>query len=320
MLRTLGFLFLLLAIAPIWAQQQPPADADIASLLRSLSSNTPSGNPPAGEQLAERFSTAPLAEIEASLPTLITLSESADDHTRFGSIVALFGLGSRQATDPPGAIDTTGIKLLVPYISRLAPRLSDPATSGIAAYVFNSLAMLHPVPQEIFPALNQVLNDPASTMPGPSSIRADASARNPFGPSVVFILLSAGATYHNDPVTHITEGQSSPEAQAAILKFLHRPDQTCSSLANTIHNMAIAQPQNPELNADLLRFLDSPDPTVRMELVHNLTRLTFPAKDFEVAKARLTKMSFDISTSPEFRTEIAKILPCWTNDRHHLCN
>jgi hypothetical protein len=314
--RNLGLLFIILALTQAWAQQ-PAAGTDIASLVKSLSSSAPSGDPPAGMQLAEKFSTAPLAEIEASLPALITLSESGDDNTRFGSMIALFGLGGRRTTDPPGAIDTAGIRLLVPYISRLAPRLSDPATSGIAAYVFNSLAMLHPVPQEIFPTLSQILNDSASTKSRPST---DASTRNAFGPSVVFILLSAGATYYSDPATHITEGRSSPEAQAAILKFLHRPDQTSSSLADTIHNMAIAQPQNPELNADLLRFLDSSDPAVRMALVSNLTRFTFPTKDFEVAKARLMKMSSDTSTSPEFRVEAVKILPCWTNDRHHLCN
>jgi hypothetical protein len=66
----------------------------------------------------------------------------------------------------------------------------------------------------------------------------------------VGILLVAGASFYADPVTHITEGSDTEEVQQAILRFLHRSDQTSRTIAATIRTIALAQPQNPNLNDD----------------------------------------------------------------------
>ena len=139
------------------------------------------------------------------------------------------------------------------------------------------------------------------------------------GAGVAGILLNAGASFHLDPVTHITEGSDTEEVQQAILRFLRRPDQTFQSIAQTIRIIALAQPQNPNLNDDLLRFLDSEDPMVRMELLRNLTRLTFSQTAFTSAKAHIAQMISGPSTSNEFRTTASAILLCWDNNRHHPC-
>lgn len=139
------------------------------------------------------------------------------------------------------------------------------------------------------------------------------------GAGVAGILLNAGASFHLDPVTHITEGSDTEEVQQAILRFLRRPDQTFQSIAQTIRIIALAQPQNPSLNDDLLRFLDSDDSMLRMELLRNLTRLTFSQTASTSAKAHIAQMISGTSTSNEFRTTANAILLCWDNNRHHPC-
>ena len=135
------------------------------------------------------------------------------------------------------------------------------------------------------------------------------------GPTTVYALLPANATLEVDPITHKPHAQSAPDVQAAVLRFLHRPDQTSQSLAETIHNIALARLTNPEFNADLLRFLDYPDETVRFALVTDLNRFTFPPSAVPAIKSRLALLASDPSASPELRAEAARILPCWNDDR-----
>jgi hypothetical protein len=192
----------------------------------------------------------------------------------------------------------------------------------VSYFVLNNLASIRPASADLSRVLLQALEDPRSTKPLPSSKNAP---NNPHptevyvGAGAVGILLVAGASFHLDPVTQITEGSDTEEVQQAILRFLHRPDQTSRSIAETIRTIALAQPQNPNLNDDLLRFLDSEDPAVRMELLRNLTRLTFSQTAFTSAKAHVAQMASEPSTTTEFRTTASAILLCWDNNRHHPC-
>jgi hypothetical protein len=163
--------------------------------------------------------------------------------------------------------------------------------------------------------LIRALDDPKSTQPLP--LPKDTQNKISAGPGIAAILLIAGASYHADPVTHITEGSSLPEAQQAVRRFLHRSDQTATSIAHTIRTIAIAQPQNPELNDDLVRFLDSSEPVVRMALLTNLPRITFSPATFAASKTHLVQLASDPSASSEFRTAANTIIACWDNDRHH---
>jgi hypothetical protein len=146
--------------------------------------------------------------------------------------------------------------------------------------------------------LIRALDDPKSTQPLPS----------PKDPE---------DKIYADPVTHISEGSSMPEAQQAVRRFLHRSDQTATSIAQTIRTIALAQPQNPELNDDLVRFLDSSEPVVRMALLTNLPRITFSPATFAATKTHLVQLASDPSASSEFRTAANTIIACWDNDRHH---
>jgi hypothetical protein len=58
---------------------------------------------------------------------------------------------------------------------------------------------------------------------------------------------------------------------------------------------------------------------VRMELLRNLTRLTFSQTAFTSAKAHIAQMVSEPSTSTEFRTTASAILLYWDNNRHHPC-
>jgi hypothetical protein len=298
--------------------QAASASTDLASLIRNLPAEAAQAKDPSPvEPLADRLAEAPLQEVEANLPALIALTESSNDRTRSFAELSLLGVEGMAGKSPH--FDSERIKLLSPYAARLIPHLFDPSTLGATVILLSNLASVRPLPPDLLRLLTNALADPRSTQPLPLPPSQLPRPKMIVGPAIVDILLRAGATFHLDSTTHITEGSDSAEVQQAILRFLRRPDQTDSSIGQTIHVMALAQPQNPKLNADLLRFLDSKDPTVQMEMLRNLTRLTFTPADFANAKAHLSNMVSDPATSSEFRTVANTILPCWDNNRHHLC-
>lgn len=309
--------YLGMSVAAFQSAATPP---DLASLIRALPTAAKLNDPTTIVNLSKALGDVPLKTVETALPALIDLTESPESRTRFHAVVSLIGLEGVDANPP--RFDTERLRLLLPYVPRLAPRLFDPATAGACYLVFNSLAHIRPVSPDLSRVLLQALDDPRSTRPLPPLKDVQNSlppTEDSMGAGIVAALLSAGASFHLDPVTHITEGSDTEEVQQAILRFLHRPDQTSRTIAETIRTIALAQPQNPNLNDDLLRFLDSDDPAVRMELLRNLTRLSFSQAAFASAKAQVAQMVSDPSTSNEFRTTASAILLCWDNNRHHSC-
>jgi hypothetical protein len=135
------------------------------------------------------------------------------------------------------------------------------------------------------------------------------------GPQIVYALIPANATVQVDPITRERIVKTDPDVQAAILRFLHRPDQTSQSLSETIDRIVVAGLTDPDFNAQLLSFLDYPDDAVRITLVGDLNRLTFPSSSVPTIQARLTQLASDPAASSQLRAEAARILPCWGKDR-----
>ncbi len=204
---------------------------------------------------------------------------------------------------------------MIPYLSRLEPRLTDAAAScrALSLMLFEALAAIRPAPPELIEAGLSALKSSQSTRP----TAGESSPGPSLGAQMLWVLLPAGAEFHVDPATHITEGRDSEEVQAAVIEFLRRSDQTTESLSESIRALALAQPQNPAVNADLLRLLDSPDVEVQKALLQNLPKLTLPPKEFERARSRVKAMSADSNTPEDLRRMASELLPCWSNDRHH---
>lgn len=295
------------------SSQAPSQSPDLALLIGDLPAAAHRNDMMAAVSLSEHLMSAPIEQVQADLPALIVHTESTEGPVRSLAVLSLIGLeGIRE--NKPTPIDTERLNLLAPYIPRLAPRLLDPTTAPTALILFDALSLIRPVPDQLSRILIQTLDAPGSTQP----IKRDSGDMIlSFG--IVRAVVDVGATYHSDPATHITEGTDSPEVRTAILRFLHRPDQTPQSLAETIRCLAHSQPQNPDVNADLLRFLDSADPTIRMELVHDLPSLTLQQTDFSAAKEKLARIAADPSAPSELSGAANSILPCWNNNRHHPC-
>jgi hypothetical protein len=269
---------------------------------------------------------ASLAEIKQALPTLVALTESPDPQLRGKALLVLYGLASRRKAGLPEnrrEPDISADKLIVPYLPRLAPRLTDSATPArnMSLLLFQAFTVIHPAPQELLTITLSVLQDPRSTQQTPDTTQGSVGGKAPsIGPQILWVLLPIGATYSVDPATGITEGRDSPEVRQAIIDFLRRPDQTTESTSESIRALAMAQPQNPDVNGELLHLLGSPDPEVQMALLRNLARLTLTPEAFASARAQVARLANDPAKSTDVQGLAKAILPCWNNDRHKgLC-
>lgn len=253
---------------------------------------------------------ATMVEIKQTVPELVALTESPNPQLRGDALLVLLAIAGRQKPGLPEnrrVIDDSAGEAIVPYITRLKPRLMDSETAniGLSFTLFRALAFT--ASPELIKAAIEVLQFPQST-------RATA-----IGPQMLWVLLPAGATFYIDPTTNITEGRDSAEVQEAIIAFLDRPDQTSESLSECIRALALAQPQNPTVNAHLLPSLDSPDIAVRKALLRHITSLTLYPEDFVSARARVMTMASDPASPIDLQRIAKSILPCWSNDRHREC-
>ena len=163
-----------------------------------------------------------------------------------------------------------------------------------------------------------MLQDPQSTQATLDTTRKSPAGKAPsIGPQMLWVLLSADATFHRDPVTNIPEGKDTPEVQQAIVTFLRRPDQTAESLSETVRALALAQVQNPPVNAELSRLLDSTDPIVQRAILSHIATLTLTPEDFASAHTRVTQLASSAATPIEIQKLAKTLLTCWSNDRHY---
>jgi len=314
--------------------QRPAPTTDLATLLREIPQYADPSDPLLLAQIVERLQNAPLAEVQANLPTLMSLTECSKEEIRSLALLSLVNLGfTNQGSQsipaigpnpiPDIAQDGAAVELLVPYIPELLGLLDKgtPSDRALSFSVVQEISHLKPVPPALISGVIQLLSERQSTMPLPTvedQLKQGTPPDGPsLGPQLLWILLPAGATYYHDPATHVTEGWDSPEVQEAVLQFLNREDQTPESMASSIRALALALAQNPKVNAALVKQLDSGSAEVQLVLVEQLPKIALTSDAFVVGRARVAVLKDDPSTTAEVRAAAAKILPCWTNDRHH---
>jgi len=314
--------FLVGAMGNALAQSGTQSQTLTASILE-LESGRSSKDPQWAAALDASSASASPEEIRQVFPRLVALTESPNARIRESAIVLIYSFTAREKGGlPDREQNLANARLLIPYISRLAPRLNDSSTPvrSLTLLLFASLALIRPMPPDLLTVSLNALQDPTSTQQGSDTNKIFNGKAPSIGPQVLWVLLPAGATFFSDPATGITEGRDSLEVRQAIIAFLRRPDQTTESLSESFRALAVAQPQNPDINAELLRFLDSPDPLIQAALLRSISRLTLTPQDFVAAKARVTKLAADPATSADVKQLATAILPCWKNDRHSgLC-
>ncbi len=310
------------------AQNKSPAP-DFASLVQQIKAQSALPAPGNFDALDRSVQAEPLSVLERQIPAVLDLADSADPPTRFLALDVLFDLENRKA--PNGhSIDLAARAMLVPYIARIAPKLHDPdpPTSAMAFEVLQGLSIRRPAPPELLSVLLEELRRPDATTsieppPGQGADAPHSPIKGPvpaLGPEVLFILLPVDATFFRDAATGITEGRNSPEVQAAIIDFIGRKDQTPASLAETMRAISLAQPQNTEVNAALISFLASSNPVVTRALLTYMNRFALSPETYAAARAEVEQIAADANAPAEERSLATRLLGCWHNNRHELCD
>ena len=320
-----------LARFPGVAQQAVPNSAgtpekSLADQIQELGSqSSPNDRTDAMGRLIDRLNAAPLSEIKANLPMILDLTESPKEEVRGAAVSALLGVELRPPSDRTKlerGYDTSNIVLLVPYLPRLTPRLSDSngPVRAIMAYILQWCAMVRPVPETLISGLMAALKGPYSIVPAPAdpqkamrlSLAKDVSA----GPGVLGDLLAAG--YEPRPDGSSVAPRVRPDVRAAVMEFLRRPDQNDATRIATVQTFKAVN-YYPELNAELLPWLDSPNADLRLAMLSSLPGITLPQPAYETARAHVLQMAADASQPEKVRTYAADLLACWDNDIHHAC-
>lgn len=329
-------LLALSVIAPAQAQQPAPTP-DIADFLRQLTSAASNKDvwrvtSDVSQSLDKALDRASIAELQTSLPTLVALTENPSVPVRATALESLATIALEDPDNPPSDHHTTqdGANLLVPFIPRLTPCLNDPdptARGACLALMGCLVSDSRPTPPLLIDVLLKALEDPGSTKPAFSDTdtRSLTGSDMIMGPEIVDALLGLYLTTEFDPISHKLVDRadpvdrSGPVVLAAIIRFLHRPDQTSPSLVLTIDDISSAGLTVPALNTELISLLDYPDDSVRMVLVDDLHRFSFPASAVPAINSRLTRLASDPSASPKLRAEVARVIPCWNTDQTHMC-
>jgi hypothetical protein len=318
---------LLLALIVLFAQSVVAESAaptrKLEAIPHELEAHPEGLDPQWTIELDSIVQSATIAEIRQVLPALVSLSESPIAPLRTNALLALYAIAGRNKAGLPEnhrEQDLMAGETMIPYLSRLEPRLMDSATPSraLSLMLFEELAALRPTPPELIKAALTVLKSSQSTQPMPDTTQKSPTGMTSSpGPQMLWVLLPAAADFYVDPATNITEGRDSAEVQEAIIQFLHRSDQTRESLSESIRALAVAQPQNPAVNAELLPLLNSQDVSVQEALLQNIARLTLTSKDFASARTRVASIETNPKTPMDLRQIASALLQCWSNDRHH---
>lgn len=305
-----------------FGQSTPPSLKTLHSIIQDLDAH-PEGPEPEGiGELEGLVDAATIAEIKQELPTLVSLTESPHPQQSVEALLILITVARRQKAGLPknrAEIDPLAAEAIRPYISRLAPRFTDPSPNrGFALMLFTNLVGVRPVSPELVKVALRVLQDPKSTQTTPDTTsKSPGESEASMGPQILWLLLPADANFYRDPATNTTEGQDSPEVQQAIVNFLRRPDQTAESLSETVRALALSQVQNLTVNRELLHLLNSTDPIVQKAILSHIASLTLAPEDFASAHARVMQIAANPSTPVEIQKLAKPLLTCWSNDRHH---
>ena len=263
------------------------------------------GHSPTDEEIAAALTSKPapnVAEVHDALPTLTRVLENSDTPLRtFGlsllssleappdAPAAPAGQPAGQSDGPPTAPQPPVLKAdtaaaLAPEVSQIAARLTDdlPANRLLAANVLGGFA--GNAPPAIFPPLFAYLK------------REDAPG--PVGTAVVQDLLLLA------PLT--------PEAEAAIAKFIHRADQTSDTRANLVDAIATSPNQSQTLNKSLIAFLGSDDSSLRARVILSLPQMDLAPDLYAETHARVAQMVDNSGENLQVVNAAKAVATCWT--------
>jgi hypothetical protein len=281
---------------PVWAQDAPTLNARLTEALQREGN----GHSPTDEEIAAALTVKPAAsaaEVHESLPTLTKVLENADTPLRTFGLSVLASLeappdapAAPAGTDaPPVAPQPPVLKAetaaaLAPEVPQIAARLTDdlPANRLLAANVLGGFA--GNAPAAIYAPLYAYLK------------REDAPG--PVGTAVVQDLLLLGPL--------------SPEAEAAIAKYIHRSDQTTDTRANLVDAIATSPNQSQALNKSVVAFLGSDDAGLRARVILSLPQMDLAADVYAETHTRVAQMVDNSSENLQVVNAAKAVATCWT--------
>ena len=309
----IGALLIATALAiPATAQDTPTLNARLTEALQREGN----GHSPTDEEIAAASTVTPqppAAEVHDALPALTKVLENADTPLRTLGLSLLTSLeappdapaaqpgsqsgaqpgsqaGSQAGTDaPPIAPQPPVLKAetaaaLAPEVPQIAARLTDdlPANRLLAAKVLGGFA--GNAPGSLFPPLYAYLK------------REDAPGA--VGTAIVQDLLLLA------PLT--------PEAEAAIAKFIHRADQTADSRANLVDAIATSPNQSQSLNKSIVAFLGSDDASLRARVILSLPQLDLAPDVFAETHTRVAQLVDNSGENLQVINAAKAVATCWT--------
>ena len=280
-------------LRPLPAQDAQTFGARLAEALQREGN----GHSPTDEEIAAALAAKPAAgaaEVHEALPALTKVLENADTPLRTFGLSLLSSLEAPPdapagSDAPPVAPQPPVLKAetaaaLAPEVPQIAARLTDdlPANRLLAANVLGGFA--GNAPAAIYAPLYAYLK------------REDAPG--PVGTAVVQDLLLLG------PLT--------PEAEAAIAKFLHRSDQTSDTRANLVDAIATSPNQSRSLNQSLIAFLGSDDASLRARVILSLPQMDLADDVYAETHTRVAQMVDNTSESLQVVNAAKAVSTCWT--------
>lgn len=107
-------------------------------------------------------------------------------------------------------------------------------------------------------------------------------------------------------------GPIHDDAAAAIISYLHRPDQTSDSRSNLVEAIATHPFQSQSVNKVLLGYLDSDDPSLRARLILSLPQLDLAPDVFTETRERVTQLTANDQESLAVVNAAKSVATCWT--------
>ena len=283
------------------AQDASPWSARLSEALQRESN----GHSPTDEEIATALTLKPqpaAADVQAALPTLTRVLENSDTPLRTLGLSLLSSLeappdapaaqpASQPGTDAPTpaapqppVLKSDTAAALAPEIPQIAARLTDelPANRLLAANVLGGFA--GNAPSSVFPPLFSYLK------------REDAPG--PVGTAVVEDLLLLA------PLT--------PEAEAAIARFIHRADQTSDTRANLVDAIATSPNQSQTLNKSLVAFLAADDSSLRARVILSLPQMDLAPDVYAETHARVAQIVDNSSENLQVVNAAKAVATCWT--------
>ncbi len=305
MRRAAALLTVLLAIGSLRAQQPSP-QSPFAGLIAEYLRQDASGHSPSPDDIAAMANLQPPpnpAGIREALPLLLKALDNPDTRLRSFALSALLGLltptpltsnPAQTASDPspnpspihatPPAYSPEVQKILTPAIPQIAAHLTEETADNrlLAAAILGSFA---PVPPPtVYPPLFAFLK------------RDDAIG--PVGLAVTSSLLQFS------PIT--------ADSEAAIVHYLHRPDQTSDSRTNLVDTIAQKPVQSQVVDAALLTFLSSDNDSLRARVILSLPQLDLAPRVFTDTQSRISQLAANQSENLQVVTAAKNVTACWT--------